>query len=178
MPRITAAGLRSLIPGGTGPAGRIQARLAVRPQPVPSGTTGLPPAKIMPPDRGPHENCRGVWTSHDPGTDSCARRYGTGAQPAGTLDPPLSRPPAGPLWLVRAEDTGPGDASALPASASTAAAVIAAPATPIARARPPPRVRRAPCSAPVITTALPEVCCWQQRPAGHLPTGFLVCRLT
>src|SRR5580693_8806352 len=105
------------------PAGRIQARLAVRPQPAPSGTTGLPPAKIMPPDRGPHENCRGVWTSHDPGTDSCARRYGTGAQPAGTLDPPLSRPPPGPLWLIRAAaaggaDTGPGAASALPASAS------------------------------------------------------------
>src|ERR1700734_2638122 len=130
MPRITAAGLRWLIPGGIRPAGRIQARFAVRPQPAPFGTTGLPPAKIMPPDRGPHENCCGLWTSHDPGTDSCARRYGTGAQPAGTLDPPASRPPPGPLWLTRTAvssgaDPGRGEASAPPASASPAAAVIA-----------------------------------------------------
>src|SRR5260221_11096222 len=37
MPLITAAGLRCQIPGGMCPADRIQARLAVRPQPSPSG---------------------------------------------------------------------------------------------------------------------------------------------
>jgi hypothetical protein len=41
----------------------------------------------MPRDVDAHQNCPGVSTSQDPGTDSCAPRYGTGAQPAGMPDP-------------------------------------------------------------------------------------------
>src|ERR1022692_1725803 len=85
------------------PAGRIQATLAVRPQPAPFGTTGLVPTKIMPCDcGGPHKNCCGLSTSHNPGTDSCARRYGTGAQPAGMRDPSASGLVACPVRLIPA----------------------------------------------------------------------------
>src|ERR1700685_2451182 len=113
------------------PAGRSQARLAVRRQAAPSGTTGPPPAKIMPRDGGPHQNCCGLWTSHDPGTDSCARQYGTGTQPAGAPAPPVSVPPPGPLWLILAAadsvaGTAPGDPRGRPDGGNTAAAMIAA----------------------------------------------------
>ena len=45
------------------------------------------PAKIMPAGLGcgPHQSCDDVSTSHCCGTDSSARRKGTGAQPDGVL---------------------------------------------------------------------------------------------
>jgi hypothetical protein len=64
------------------PAGTIQARFAVSPQPAPFGTLGIVPAKIIPWDDDiGHQNCLAVSTGQRPGTDSCAWRNGTGAQP-------------------------------------------------------------------------------------------------
>src|ERR1022692_2575154 len=127
MPWITAAGPRCPIPGRPCPTGTIQARLAVRRQPVAFGIRGLVPAKIIPLDRGTHESCPGVSTSHDPGTDSWARRYGTGAQPAGAPDPPDCKPTARPVLLtspaaVDPAGTSRGDARAPLTGPSTAAA--------------------------------------------------------
>src|SRR5579864_5593808 len=86
MPWITAVGLRCLIPGPMRPAGTIQARLAVRPQPDPFGICGSTPAKIMPGGLNPHDSSWGLSTSHDPGTDSCAFPNGTAAQPGPGAD--------------------------------------------------------------------------------------------
>ena len=48
----------------------------------------MTPAKIIPSKSpNPHMSCCGLSTSHDdPGTESCAFPYGTGAQPAGVAD--------------------------------------------------------------------------------------------
>src|SRR5580693_5942827 len=153
MPWITAEGLRCLSPGGMCPAGRIQARLAIRPQPAPFGIRGLPPAKIMPRDCGAHQDCPGLSTSHNPGTDSCARRNGTGTQPAGAPDPSVDRPAACPVRPIPAAAGGTagiarGAASALLTSPSATTATAA----PTAAARLPRPVRGTSCCLPVIAT--------------------------
>src|ERR1700722_15857039 len=128
---MTALGLRWVRPFGIFPAGRIQARLAVTPQFQPLGTPGATPAKIIPSKSpNPHMSCCGASTSHDdPGTESCAFRYDTGAQPAGGA----AGPPAGTAIVA-------GDAVSAPTGPIRAAATATA-ATPIAATSQPRPIR-------------------------------------
>src|SRR3984957_11953669 len=106
---MTALGLRWVRPFGIFPAGRIQARLAVTPQFQPLGNPGATPAKIMPSKSPtPHISCCGPSTSHDdPGTESCAFRYGTAAQPDGVPDT------ASGQAVVAADEGAPADVGSL-----------------------------------------------------------------
>src|SRR5580693_3277710 len=105
MPWITALGLRWLMPFGSFPAGRIQARLAVTLHPKDFGIAGFKPTKIIPVTCGnPQESCCGLSTSQDCGTESWALSYGTGDQPAGVLDTSANGPSACRVLPVRAVD--------------------------------------------------------------------------
>src|ERR1700719_287723 len=105
MPWITAVGLRWLMPFGSFPAGRIQARLAVTLQPNDFGIAGFKPTKIIPVTGGNTQgNWCGVSTHQECGNESWALWYGTGDQPAGVLDTSASGPSACRVLPVRAAD--------------------------------------------------------------------------
>src|SRR5215472_9890238 len=108
----------------------------------------------MPAERGWQKISLGVWTSHRPGTDSRARRYDTGSQPAGMAEDDSARParpespasdPAG-LGRDAASESLTGQAAAAPTVAVIAAAAIATEP----RLRPLVRLRR---PRPAIATS-------------------------
>jgi hypothetical protein len=106
-----------------------------------------------------HERCCEVSTSHDGGTDSCARWYGTGAQPDGVPNLSESGPAAACRALLIFAPGGLGlacgGASAQPAVPSMATATTAATA-PVVAAGLPCRARGVPCPLSVIPLASPR----------------------